>query len=69
MRYTWDVMGQGTYTRGMYEDRARTVDKIMETFVLVDDWLLKTEASSRSAFYGLRSITETLVWLHYCLDG
>jgi hypothetical protein len=35
----------------------------------LDDWLLKTEAGSISAFYGLRSVTETLVWLHYCLDG
>jgi hypothetical protein len=33
-----------------------------------DDRLLKTEAGSRSSFYGLRSVIETLVWLHYCLD-
>jgi hypothetical protein len=31
--------------------------------------LLDDEAGSRYAFYGLRSITDTLVWLHYCLDG
>jgi hypothetical protein len=31
--------------------------------------LLNDEAGSRSAFYGLRSIIETLVWLHYCIDG
>jgi hypothetical protein len=45
------------------------VDKIMEICGSADDKLLKTEAGSRSALYGLRSFTETLVWFHYCLDG
>jgi hypothetical protein len=30
---------------------------------------LKSEASSRSAFYGLKSTIKVLVWLHSCLDG
>jgi hypothetical protein len=30
---------------------------------------LKSEASSKSAFNGLRSSIETLVWLLSCLDG
>jgi hypothetical protein len=62
-------MGQGTYIRGLYEDKAHTMDKIMKICVWSDDWLLNIEAGSRSTFYELRSITETLVWLHYCLDG
>jgi len=62
-------MGQGAYIRGLYEDRVHTVDKIMDICVWDDDWLLKIEESYRSTFYGLRFVTETLVWLHYCLDG
>jgi hypothetical protein len=45
------------------------VDKIMEICVLASAKILDDEAGSRSTFYGLRSITKTLVWLHYCLDG
>jgi hypothetical protein len=45
------------------------VDKIMEICVCAGAKLLDDEADSRSAFYGFISITETLVWLHYCLDG
>ena len=48
--------------------RERGVDKIMEIFVWAGAKLLDDEAGSRFAFYGLRSITKTLVWLHYCLD-
>jgi hypothetical protein len=47
----------------------RTVDKLMYICGRADEKFLNTEASSRSAFYDLRSITKTLVWLHYCLDG
>jgi hypothetical protein len=55
--------------RGLTVYRERIVDTIMEIYVLPGAKLLDDEAGSRSAFYGLRSITETLVWLHYCLDG
>ena len=69
LRYTWAVMGQGTYIRGLYEDRAHTVDEVMKTYVRVGARLLKTEAGSRSSFYGLRSAIGTLVWLHCYLNG
>ena len=50
----------------VYKDHG--VDKIMEIFVWAGAKLLDDEEGSRSTFYGLRYITETLVWLHYCLD-
>jgi hypothetical protein len=62
-------MGQGAYIHGLYEDMACTVDKIMKNFVRDDDWLLNTVPGFRSAFYGLRYIIKTLVWLHYYLNG
>jgi hypothetical protein len=45
------------------------VDKIMEICVSNGAKLLDDEAGSRFSFYGLKSTTKTLVWLHYCLDG
>ena len=48
--------------------RKRTMDKIMKICFWTDDWLLKTEEGSRSPFYGLKFVTKSLVWLHYCLD-
>jgi hypothetical protein len=33
LKYKRAVIGQGTYTCMLYEDRARIVDKIMEIFV------------------------------------
>jgi hypothetical protein len=59
----------GECTCGLTVYMERGVDKIMDIFVRAGAKLLDDEAGSRSAFYGLRSITETLVWLHYCLDG
>jgi hypothetical protein len=53
----------------MNEDKACIVDEVMKTCVSVYDKLLKNEAGSKSAFYGLRSAIETMVWLHCCLDG
>jgi hypothetical protein len=31
--HTRAVMGQGAYTRGLYEDRTRTVDRMVKTYV------------------------------------
>jgi hypothetical protein len=68
----WGIRGLSIYIegiRGLTVYRERIVDKIMEICVWAGAKLLDDEAGSRSAFYGLRSITETLVCLHYCLDG
>ena len=49
--------------------REHIVDKIMEIYVWDGAKLLDDEWSSKFSFYGLRYIIETLVWLHYFLDG
>jgi hypothetical protein len=48
--------------------REHGLNNLMEICVRAGVKLLDDEAGSRSAFYGLKSITETLAWLHFCLD-
>ena len=81
-RQVWDHYGEilritekpyfGAYTGCLCRlsvYREHIVDKIMEICGWANDKLLNTEAGSISAFYGLISVIETLVWLHYSLDG
>jgi hypothetical protein len=63
------IVSQGAHICGFNEDRAHTLDEVMKTCGSVDDGLLESKAGSRSAIYGLKSAIETLVWLHWCLDG
>jgi hypothetical protein len=49
--------------------RECTMDKSMDICVSAGAKLLDDEVGSKFSLYGLRYITETLVWLHYCLDG